>query len=373
MESNLRPLSLGEILDRTAQLYRSNFLLFYGIASVYAGVLLVLGLIEIGAEELLRAMHLASKITLLNGIFILVIYIVLFLVGGIAIAATTRAVAWLNLGEPATIRGAYASVLPRFGRYLWLQFLKALFAWGPFIVIYVLLVGGLLYVTLSPAMRTISNSFGSDAPAQSGSGAAALVILVVGFVGFALLFLALIYAIFMALRYALAVPACVVENLAAQKAIKRSIELSKESRGRIFVLWLLVFVLQAGLVLVSQIFFIWAAYKNHFVLPPGLRALQQIISFFTDAFVFPILATGITLFYYDQRIRKEGYDIEWMMQAAGLTAPAALALEAEPRALEADFTAQANQQFATGTLLVEPAPAQDAVTEPTPPSGSAHE
>jgi hypothetical protein len=27
------------------------------------------------------------------------------------------------------------------------------------------------------------------------------------------------------------------------------------------------------------------------------------------------------LFYYDQRIRKEGFDIEWMMQQAGLTEP----------------------------------------------------
>jgi hypothetical protein len=33
----------------------------------------------------------------------------------------------------------------------------------------------------------------------------------------------------------------------------------------------------------------------------------------------PIYSTGLTLFYYDQRIRKEGFDIEWMMQAAGLT------------------------------------------------------
>jgi hypothetical protein len=27
------------------------------------------------------------------------------------------------------------------------------------------------------------------------------------------------------------------------------------------------------------------------------------------------------LFYYDQRIRKEGFDIEWMMQRAGLAQP----------------------------------------------------
>jgi len=32
-------------------------------------------------------------------------------------------------------------------------------------------------------------------------------------------------------------------------------------------------------------------------------------------------ATGLTLFYYDQRIRKEGFDIERMMEAAGMTAP----------------------------------------------------
>jgi hypothetical protein len=36
--------------------------------------------------------------------------------------------------------------------------------------------------------------------------------------------------------------------------------------------------------------------------------------------VFPIV---LTLFYYDQRIRKEGYDIERIMDAAGLSAVAA--------------------------------------------------
>ena len=37
MEPTLRPMSLGEILDRTAQLYRTHFTLFVGIAAVYAG------------------------------------------------------------------------------------------------------------------------------------------------------------------------------------------------------------------------------------------------------------------------------------------------------------------------------------------------
>ncbi len=126
----------------------------------------------------------------------------------------------------------------------------------------------------------------------------------------------------MALRYSLALPACVLENLKARKAIRRSIELSRGARGRIFVLLLLIGVIKIGLVLVTQFFVFVAAFRNHGQLGPGISAISQIISFFTNTFLGPIGATGITLFYYDQRIRKEGFDIEWMMQAAGLTPPA---------------------------------------------------
>jgi hypothetical protein len=49
MQTTLRPMSLGEILDRTAQLYRTNFALLVGIAAVYAGTLLVLNLVQIGS------------------------------------------------------------------------------------------------------------------------------------------------------------------------------------------------------------------------------------------------------------------------------------------------------------------------------------
>ncbi|MDR3749966.1 MAG: glycerophosphoryl diester phosphodiesterase membrane domain-containing protein, partial [Terracidiphilus sp.] len=127
--------------------------------------------------------------------------------------------------------------------------------------------------------------------------------------------------ILMGLRYALALPACVVEDLKARPALRRGIQLSKGARGRIFVLGLLIGVIKLGLVMVTQLFILIAAFKHHGQLGPGLTALSQVISFFTTSFLGPIYATGITLFYYDQRVRKEGFDIEWMMQAAGLTAP----------------------------------------------------
>ena len=45
MRAELRPSSLGEILDRTAQMYRSHFLLYFGIASISYAAVLVLSLL----------------------------------------------------------------------------------------------------------------------------------------------------------------------------------------------------------------------------------------------------------------------------------------------------------------------------------------
>ena len=136
MAVNLRPLSLGEILDRTAQLYRENFILFAGIASIYAGVLLVLNLMQIGLTELLLMLHMARYQTFATLGFVILIFPVIIICSGAAMAANNRAVAWVNLGEAATIRGAYRSILPRLGRYLWIMAIAMFFAYLPFVVIY---------------------------------------------------------------------------------------------------------------------------------------------------------------------------------------------------------------------------------------------
>jgi len=131
----------------------------------------------------------------------------------------------------------------------------------------------------------------------------------------------IVYVIFMALRYSLAVPACVVENLKARKAIRRSIELSKGARGRIFLMGLLIFIIAFGLEVVAQSFLVILAIKHKGQIGPVALAVSQVMAFFTNTFIGPIYAAGLALFYFDQRVRKEGYDIEWMMQAAGLAAP----------------------------------------------------
>ena len=309
MDTQLRPLSLGEILDRTAQLYRTHFLLFAGIAAVYAGALLAVGLVQVGLQEALEAMHHANWTVLLNVVFAGVQFLIMFVLGGLAVAANNRAVAWVHMGEPATIRGAYKGVWPRLGTYVWLMVMISFVLWTPLALAY----GGFAAVAMLKFKTLLHPVVG-----QSVDPSQAMLFGVLALMFFAVVAVTLAYAVLMGLRYALAVPACVVERLKARAALQRSIELSKGARGHIFVLGLLCAVIQFGLGGIGQGFFIYMAVKDQGQLPAWARVLQLLVAFCTNAFTAPIYAVGLTLFYYDQRVRKEGYDIVRMMEAAGM-------------------------------------------------------
>jgi hypothetical protein len=314
METNLRPMTLGEILDRTAQLYRTNFELFAGIASVYAGVTLAINLASLGMLDAVKGGEFLSPLSWVRQILTWTSVIVMLIVGNVAAAANNRAVAWVHLGEPATIAGAYRSILRDTGRYLGLGALKLLLAWTPLILLYGAFQASAIHFQLKGVLPRPG-----EIPQPGATPSPESLIFVLITLAFGVLIWPVgVYAVWMSLRYALALPASVVENLKVRTAIKRSISLGKGARGRIFVLWLLVWVIEFMVMGVTQAFFVAYTLRHHYQIPVGLQVAQQIVAFFTNSFIGPILATGTTLFYYDQRVRKEGYDIEWMMAAAGL-------------------------------------------------------
>ena len=53
MNTQLRPMVLGEILDRTAELYRRHFLLFAGISAIFATAMLAVQLLYLRSLVLL--------------------------------------------------------------------------------------------------------------------------------------------------------------------------------------------------------------------------------------------------------------------------------------------------------------------------------
>jgi uncharacterized membrane protein len=137
------------------------------------------------------------------------------------------------------------------------------------------------------------------------------------------------YIFWMLLQLSLAFPACVIEQIGAWTALKRSSSLSKGTRGRIFVLYLLgaalSWLLSMGITLPMAIITALFPGANS---PQHAQAVGMVFLvvvygavFAVQALTKPIYDIALTLFYYDQRIRQEGFDIEWMMHRAGMAAP----------------------------------------------------
>jgi len=316
MNYQLRPLSLGEILDRTAELYRSRFTLFAGISAIFATVMLAIQLLYVRSLVLMGYPNLMGNLKWGTASAAVLEALAILLLAGLSIVANNRAVAWVYLDQAASIREAVRSVRPRLGRYLWLMTNVSLRAWGPLAVLYVAYVA--LLLALMPH-DLLTNPAAAQTAAQ-GNPAAFLEFGVGILILAPLMLAATVYGVLMSLRYSLSVPACVVEDLTAGNAIKRSIGLSKGSWGRIFVLGLLVGIIRMTLGILFGLPIIVLAVRHlGQPLPLHWLVVQQIGVFLSNALIGPIYGIGLTLFYYDLRIRKEGFDIERMMQAAGLT------------------------------------------------------
>ncbi|MGB0063400.1 MAG: hypothetical protein WBP85_03060 [Terracidiphilus sp.] len=313
MDNQLRPLNLGEILDRTADLYRTRFLFFTGISAIFSAAMLAVQLIHLGSIHLLGYPQIPARLQWAYLGSLGASWLLISLMAGLSIAAFNRAVAWIYLGKPATVSAAVNSIFARIGRYLWLMTIATFRAWLPVVAVYILMFGIIFASGFGgEALGTANQNTTMGPGAMAGLVGGVLLI-------FVLLIPAFVYGVFMWLRYSLAMPACVVEELPAGKSIRRSIDLSEGSRGRIFVLWLLVFAVRVilGIVISFPAIMLAVKHPGH-PLPIAWLVYQQCGVFVMDTLIGPIYSIGLTLFYYDQRIRKEGFDIEWMMQAAGL-------------------------------------------------------
>jgi len=289
---DLRPLSTGEVLDRTFQLYRSRFALFAGLAMLPAGVSVVTQSLRLWyavhqsvhvhtGSNLVRVQIITASLFGLSSILSLVLY-------GITQAATTWAVSAVYLSEPATITTAYRTALKHWFRYT-LIVLRQI--WAGFWLPLLLVSSGL---GLQLARR-------GSASASATAGGLYIVA-----------FLSLIYATWAYIRVSLAIPAAVVESLKVRAAVRRSKQLLVDRKVRIFLLLVFLFALYAVIGVIQMplaVMAVRARGSQAFV----THAISLGISFVTGTLVGPIGAIAVCLFYIDERVRREGFDIEWMM------------------------------------------------------------
>jgi hypothetical protein len=299
-------MTTGEVLDRTFNLYRNNFVLFAGISALAAvflvactALLLVLGLNAPAPGARVDPQYMQTVFIDL-AIYMVVIGLFYLIGGSFAMGATIYAVSKVHLGQPVNIGESYRRVWPLLGRIINIVLSIGIRMVGVFLLIYLGMVA--VGILLGLALR------------GGGVIAGLLLGLVVfgGIIG-GYIFIARLY-----FKYSLAVPACVLENIKATPSLKRSTFLSKGSLGRIFLIYLLMGIIGAALSLVLQL------PANLFVrsAPSVAIGWQLVGTFLAFSFSFPISTIAICLVYYDQRVKKEAFDLQMMMDALGQPGPA---------------------------------------------------
>jgi hypothetical protein len=168
----------------------------------------------------------------------LFLYFAVFVVYAIYSAAVSYAVVRTHRGQTVTIAEAWAVAWQRGKRYVWLMFLLMLILAGP------------IYLVLG-VLGSIGAIFAFSAAHANP---------VAPFLLFALspMFMLLnlgaqVYMVLMFLRFGLAVPASVMENLPAAEALKRSVALTRGAKGRIFVVLLVMYAASFVLIMACEI------------------------------------------------------------------------------------------------------------------------
>jgi hypothetical protein len=270
-ELDLRPLSLGEILDRTFALYRRNFLLFFGITALPQLLVLGFNLFQM----------------LLTG----------------------------RLGAPKVLSGGS----------LGLGIIGLLMGLIVYLVAYLFAHGGTVYA-VSDLYLGRSTSIGASLRRMRGQAGSLLGVLILNGLVVAVAFIFLIIpGVYMACRLITCVPAALLENLGPRESLERSFALTKENAWRSFVVYLLYFsIFYAMFFLLAFPFLMAIAFSARNPAMVTLwTILMQVGNSLAAILVTPIFTIASTVFYYDLRVRKEAFDLQIMMNPNEGALPAA--------------------------------------------------
>ena len=261
MPASLRPLTTGQLLDRAFQNYRQNFTLFAGISALPAMCVLIFQVAFLLVTKSGGGNPVATAVIAL--LMTLIFSVANLIATSISTAATTFGVSDINLDKPTSISACLSRVRGKIGR--------------------------VVYVSLELGLR----------------------------IGVGLLLL-IIPGVYWAGKYGLAVPAVVLEDIKAKQAFQRSSDLTKDAIGRIIAIYFLTLIL-------TLVFSIGMGAAIGAVVPTLAKsagtitaeAFNLVVGAIITVLVTPVMSIALTLAYYDQRVRKEAFDIENLMSLLG--------------------------------------------------------
>lgn len=272
--TSLQPMGFMDILDVLFNIYRNHFQMILGICAVYFALALGVNLFIDISTFFFESSSGGNLTIMINPVADWITNIVgLFPIGALLFAG-----AQIYLGREITAGAAFGRVTHRF-----LSYLGSFLLW--------ILVVGLLAIT------------------------------VIG-IPFAIYFMA---------RWSFYAQAVLIEGTSATRALRRSSELVKGTWWRVFGIVLAIFLLSFMIQTVLQFSLLFLFGFTEMIsgeggtlemfermFSPKLTAwdnlaayiIQSCINFFVSSLVLPLVPIGITLLYFDLRVRKEGFGTE---------------------------------------------------------------
>jgi hypothetical protein len=272
----LRPMTVGELLDRTFFLYRANFGLFLGIAALPNLATLAFQLSRVVISPGSPGIIAPGSASVQFALWLLASLLVYLVTLAVCQGATVIAVSQIQLGRSTSVSRAFATIWPRIGELSRI----------------ILGMGVLL-------------------------GLAFLCLIVPG--------------IMLSIRWALTIPVAVLEERGLRESLTRSSQLTSGHRWRIFVIYCLIIVLVyiASLLVQAPLMIVLTLTSGPLrtgQLPVWAQVAMPVAGFLMQSVLSPIMTIALSRVYYDERVRKEAFDLEHMMQeldgAAGAPSPA---------------------------------------------------
>jgi hypothetical protein len=275
----LRPLSIGEVLDAGFRLLRHRFGTLM-LCVLAAGLpLSILRTVIISSTDPdyydVNAVRFGDPPTEVI-VGQIVAALVLFLGALIAIAACFRVISAAYLGEPVTAGQSLRAGIRRVPAMVGASIVLGILA---FVVLFVIAL-------LSAAARPL---------------------ILLAFPVFA----------YLLVKWALVWPAIVAERAGPINAINRSWTLTEGHWWRSFAI-LLVLTLITLVMYFALSFALFAAFSGiESISPIALAIVDTLFNVIVLAVVYPLSAAIITVLYYDTRVRSEGFDLQLLAESIG--------------------------------------------------------
>jgi len=317
-EVDLRPLTTSELIDRGFSLYRAHFAGFLLLAllcqtaPLLNQVIVTAFKLNPSQSDLLQTPQAAFTKLIIIAALGVASHLIVFCFEMII----TFYIADAYLGKNPSVTDSLRKFAACVPSTLWTAVLSMVLIGLTLIFPVLALVGPYIYSLLYPPVDWIP-------------------LLLLGLATSLFFIIALIPVLVVFMRLMVVVPALALEGFSGWKSVRRSSQLVRYDPGQGIFYWgemrlsfllLPLFIIELlilSLTSLPLIIYQFSEAVRHggggqFSLPPDSTViLSQILTFLAISLILPLYPIATTLFYYDIRIRREGFDLEVMARQLG--------------------------------------------------------